>query len=276
MKAYFAKGREIYDVTLGNSKRIHINNFGYYRELAEEIRTVRPHGRKDYHLLYVASGEMEVEGTRLTPGEFYLYLPDTPQDYAYLPGEKSLYYWIHFTGYGVQAFLREAGLSGGLHAETGRKSRADDLLRLLADALSRDGEIDPPYAGDLLFALLRLLAAPSVQRYPFPRAVKALEQLEEPVCVEALAQSYRMSRGHFIRSFRAAYGVTPGDYRTRARIRLAQNLLEDTELSVCRVSEQCGFSDPLYFSRLFKKRTGLSPTEFRRARRDDLQNFNIK
>lgn len=267
MKAYFAKGRDAYDVTLGNSKPIYINNLGYYRELAEALCILRPHGRKDYQLLYVASGEMTVGNTHLTAGDCHLYWPDESQDYTYLPAEGSLYYWIHFTGYSVEACLREAGFFKNARVEGGRKSRVDDLLRLLTDLLSNEeAGKDPPGAATLLLALLQLLAAPAAGRYPFSRAVKALERLEEPISVGDLAAQYRMSREHFIRSFRAVYGITPVDYRIRAQIRLAQNLLEDTELAICRVAEQCGFSDPLYFSRLFKKRTGVSPTEFRRDR----------
>ena len=268
MKTYFAKGKQQYDVEKGSSEWLYLNNFGYYRDVDEELLISRPYGRKDYQLVYVAAGSMTAEGKTLGDGSFVLYLPDVPQEYCYHGGDGSLYYWVHFTGSRVEELLTGCGLRGGFGRAGTRSTEVKTLLQLLTDAtksLSKgEGEA---YAVSLLYALLLLLASPDGGRYPFQAAVRLLEQPEEEQTVEQLAHSYGMSVGHFIRSFKTTYGVTPADYRIRAQIRLAQNLLEDTALPVGSVAEQCGFSDPLYFSRLFKKRTGVSPTAFRNARR---------
>ena len=80
-----------------------------------------------------------------------------------------------------------------------------------------------------------------------------------------LAKRYRMSTGYFIESFKSVYGATPMNYRAAKQSEQAKLLLRDTDLSVSAVAELCGFSDPLYFSRRFRKYTGMSPTEFRRS-----------
>ena len=268
MKTYFAKGKQQYDVEKGSSEWLYLNNFGYYRDSGEDIPILRPYGRKDYQLIYVASGSVTVNEKTPGDGSFVLYLPDEPQEYCYHGGEGSLYYWVHFTGSRVEELLTRYGLRGGIGRVGTRSAEVKTLLQLLTDAtksLSKgEGEA---YAVSLLYALLLLLARPDGGRYPFQAAIRLLEQPEEEQTVERLADSYGMSVGHFIRSFKKTYGVTPADYRIRAQIRLAQNLLEDTALPVGSVAEQCGFSDSLYFSRLFKKRTGVSPTAFRNARR---------
>ncbi len=125
----------------------------------------------------------------------------------------------------------------------------------------------------LLWSLLTLMATPSVERSPFSRAASQLENVTVPVSVEELATKYHMSVGHFIRSFKKAYGYTPMSYRIIKQIEQAKNFLSEMDINISTVSELCGFSDPLYFSRQFKRHTGMSPTEYKNKFRE-LPNLN--
>jgi AraC-like DNA-binding protein len=120
----------------------------------------------------------------------------------------------------------------------------------------------PNYPATLLWSLLTLLATPAVQRSPFSSAAKQLENINVPVSVSELASKYRMSVGHFIRSFKDTYGYTPINYRIIKQVEQAKNFLSEMDISVSMISEMCGFSDPLYFSRQFKTHTDMSPTEY--------------
>ena len=73
-----------------------------------------------------------------------------------------------------------------------------------------------------------------------------------------------MSTSWFIRSFKDFTGVTPMHYILALRIANAQSLLENTDYTVAEISRLVGYEDQLYFSRLFKKQNGLSPSQFRR------------
>ena len=59
-------------------------------------------------------------------------------------------------------------------------------------------------------------------------------------------------------------GVTPMQYIISLRIQQAQRLLGTSEYNVTEVSSLVGYDNPLYFSRLFKKQTGMSPSEYRK------------
>jgi transcriptional regulator GlxA family with amidase domain len=85
----------------------------------------------------------------------------------------------------------------------------------------------------------------------------------EPLDVPALARAAFASEAHFIRSFRAAFGVTPHRYLTRRRVERAQELLRETGDSITDISLQVGFRSLGSFSSAFRSLTGESPTGYR-------------
>ena len=82
--------------------------------------------------------------------------------------------------------------------------------------------------------------------------------------IEEYARSRGMSVSWFIRNFKEYTGTTPTQYLLSLRISNAQSLLESTSCNVTEIAEIVGYNNPLYFSRLFKKQCGVSPTEFRK------------
>jgi AraC-like DNA-binding protein len=93
------------------------------------------------------------------------------------------------------------------------------------------------------------------------------DHLTEHIAVDALSKKAYLSRNIFFRWFREQFGLTPLEYITRERIRLARHLLADDKNTVSQVSLQCGFSDVNYFVRIFKKSEGLTPGAYRDATR---------
>lgn len=105
--------------------------------------------------------------------------------------------------------------------------------------------------------------APAEER----RAVEALRHIEahadEPLSLSALAGRARLTRFHFLRSFRAAVGSTPHQSLLAARLRRAARLLLETRLPVTDVAFEAGFGDLSNFIRTFRRATGRSPRAFR-------------
>ena len=77
--------------------------------------------------------------------------------------------------------------------------------------------------------------------------------------VDDIAANVGISRSHLYRLFMKHISVPPNEYLTRYRIQKASLLLESSNLSVGEAAYSTGFSDQLYFSRVFKKYKGLSP-----------------
>ena len=89
------------------------------------------------------------------------------------------------------------------------------------------------------------------------------ENYHTPISIEEYASSHHMSVSWFIRSFKEYTGSTPTQYILSLRISNAQTLLGSTNYNITEIAEIVGYDNPLYFSRLFRKQSGMSPSEFR-------------
>ena len=78
-----------------------------------------------------------------------------------------------------------------------------------------------------------------------------------------VAQKFNISPSYFSTIFRQEFGETFRDYLSKARLSHAKELLCTTNLKIAEVAYQSGFNDAHYFSSVFKKKTGLTPLEFR-------------
>ena len=105
----------------------------------------------------------------------------------------------------------------------------------------------------------------------FVRLCRARDLLAEihdhPLGIDAVAREAAMSPFHFIRQFNALFGVTPHQFRMRARLDRAKYLLALGNDSVTDVCLEVGFSSLGSFSDLFARRVGVSPAAYRRRAR---------
>ncbi|MEO9476793.1 MAG: AraC family transcriptional regulator [Cyclobacteriaceae bacterium] len=95
--------------------------------------------------------------------------------------------------------------------------------------------------------------------------LKSVVQLHQynNLSIEELAQLSNLSVSSFKREFKNEFDDTPSHYFNSQRIKKAKELLKLTDINISEIAYEIGYNDPLYFTRLFKKREGLSPTAFR-------------
>lgn len=79
-----------------------------------------------------------------------------------------------------------------------------------------------------------------------------------------LAKAHNLSVSSLSHRFKAVTGVSPMEYLQSCRMANAKQMLAETDYSIGRIVEKCGFSDSSNFSRSFKKQTGLSPSAYRK------------
>ncbi|WP_209331726.1 helix-turn-helix domain-containing protein [Lunatimonas salinarum] len=88
--------------------------------------------------------------------------------------------------------------------------------------------------------------------------------LEREISVENLAAMACLSTDHFSRTFKSVFGMCPNEYIIAMRIEKARALLLTTDLSQAEIMEQAGIKNTSYFTRVFKKHTHVTPSEFRK------------
>lgn len=93
---------------------------------------------------------------------------------------------------------------------------------------------------------------------------RVLRRIQQPITVSEMARWAAVSERTFIRKFRAATGMTPGDWMTRQRIIRAKDLLERTSLAIDQVAARSGLGTAMTMRHHFRKRIGLSPIEYRK------------
>jgi transcriptional regulator GlxA family with amidase domain len=81
--------------------------------------------------------------------------------------------------------------------------------------------------------------------------------------IDELAKQYNVSQRTLIRRFNGALGIPPNTYLQSVRIERARKMLEESDFNIDTIMNKIGYEDASSFRRLFKKKTGLTPTEYR-------------
>lgn len=180
------------------------------------------------------------------------------------------FYWAHFrprgTSEGPQGLLRLPSWLPGLGA--GRVRSA--MVELQAEV---DPEAARPSLGDYRMGtfLLELHRAWASRQDPAPWGWfgQLLEWIRihptAHLTVQALATRSGRHPDHVARVFRERLGLLPLEYLHRRRADEAKRRLAETELAIKTVAWELGIRDERQFARFFRKQTGMSPTEYRRA-----------
>ena len=89
------------------------------------------------------------------------------------------------------------------------------------------------------------------------------EHVFETITLDEVCSGVHFSKSYLKNIFKKNTGYSIMDYYSNLKIERAKILMKDDTLSVSRIAEQLGYSSIHYFSRAFKKKTGLSPTEYK-------------
>lgn len=224
-------------------------------------------------LIYCLGGAGAFEaGSRTFPiaaGDIFLAAGDLPHAYRSDTRTGWDIWWMHLRGDQLPRWRRFAGFTLERPVRTiGRQPAVLRSYRTLLDIIRRQAlhsALDAAVVLPQLFAALHKTIAPA----PSPDTTQALLDAVqgEPVDLAAMAQQAGMTRFAFLRAFRRLSGVTPWRYVMERRLNRAKELLLDSDLPVKTIAYQCGFTDADYFSRLFRKETGLTARTFRQRAR---------
>ncbi len=227
-----------------------------------------PHSHLAYEIIYVLEGEGVVAVGDLKfearHGSILVIPPKAVHHRCVGGAFKELYFWsdqpIPFRGGATETALLLRDDEGGI------------LLQLITILVHRFSEVDKnDTALSLLYHLiLELLGEKDAAEHgdPIAEAVRRrlLAEYQDPeLSLTDILTATGYQKDHIRRRFRAVYGMPPSEYLTTLRIENAKRLLlrrRELSLSISQIATMCGYYDGLYFSRVFKKTTGISPKDY--------------
>jgi AraC-like DNA-binding protein len=270
---------EVHEDIVDYSKPILVTAVGYYRvHTSPVIKTTRPDGRGDYQLIYIGAGKLHLyengQERIISKGNMLLFRPGQQQFYNLYAADKPETYWVHFTGSEVEALLDYYGMPKDKSVFfTGTSPDYQWLFRQMIQEL----QLFRANYDDLLNINLRHVFL-MISRFLKERTKHDSDTLNEVeraahffnenynrnISIKKYASEHHISECWFNRTFKQVIKLTPMQYIIQIRITNAINLLESTRFNIIQIANAVGYDDAYYFSRLFRKHTGVSPTEYRK------------
>ena len=263
------------------SRPLIVGSCGTYRLSSKyKLPTWWRNGRIDWQLLYVASGKAHFyiggQDVIVTSGNMVLYQPKQEMHYEYFGKDKPEVYWVHFTGSDVRNILKkyEVPLDNNVFY-SGNSPTYGYLFKemILELQTCRVGfeELLSMYLQQI-FVLIqrsRMDKRPVVSSHIQEEMGMARryfqEHYNEDINIEEYALSRNMSVSYFLKKFKEVTTTSPMQYILNIRINNAVSLLESTDYNVTEIATIIGYDNPLYFSRIFKKQKGVSPSDYRKT-----------
>jgi len=221
------------------------------------------------HLFWCVRGAgiIEIDGRphALKKHQLAVYYPNM-RHYWYADRQCWEFYWLVIDG-PFATFLPAAfGLEAGVYDAGPAPLELFNTLGRLAGQPSKQAEIK---ACTTAFAILaRAMGSHADQADELVNM--SVEHMHKDYTspelnIKTLAASLGVRYPVFYTRFNAAMGMPPGAYLNRLRIQKALSLLQHTHLTVAKIAGQCGYRDANYFSRIIRRATGRSPSQFREA-----------
>ncbi|MGN7416131.1 AraC family transcriptional regulator [Paenibacillus sp. SAF-068] len=226
------------------------------------------------HYIHKGRGTVYMEGREyhLTQGQGFLILPDTVIHYEADSQDPWTYSWFGFKGVQAKAFLQRAQLSAEhpvFHAhDPERMAHLYDDMVQAATRLRPGGDV---LYQSLLYRLIAELISSSSELEEesqllsgkeayIRQAVQFMEnRYSQRTSILDIARAVGLDRTYLSGLFKERYGKSLQSFFLEYRMNRAAELLRNPTLSVSEVAHSVGYTDPLLFSKMFKRVTGVSP-----------------
>jgi AraC-like DNA-binding protein len=266
---YSYKTKETDNILMG------ISNCGYQR--CEKGYTMGPVSRNNYLIHHVVSGKgyYEVNETvyEVKEGDTFIIYPNVAVRYYADQENPWEYYWVGFVGADAKALLARTDFTPKHMVITTHRSQ--ELRELLLSIYHASGDHFHEHVkmvGYLYLFFSVLIESsrnkdynPDISLTYVQKAVDYISQnYEKRITVTDVAAQLGVSRSHLYRVFMKHLSRSPKAYLESYRVKQGQMMLKNTTLSINEVANSVGYEDPLHFSKVFKKWSGVSPKEYRK------------
>lgn len=220
---------------------------------------------------YIVDGEgyVVVDGKPHHVKQDMIYFLPAGADHKYFADEENPYTKI-FMNIDESPFVSQMVSSFGLSGKyffdgKGLRELFEKILITIHSDMT-DGEMQAVFHGILCEVCSRLQKAENMSAHS-DEALKLKEYLDgatsRMVSGKELSQVIFRSTDYCLKLFVREFGITPYAYQLDRKMQLARSLLRSTPLSVFEIADMLGYSDPHYFSNIFKEKCGVRPLEYR-------------
>lgn len=221
------------------------------------------------------TGTLEAGGVdyAISGGHLILLPQGLTHRYAASETEPWTLYWVHCQGVSTRLFLEYLGYrEGRAVVDTGVSpallASFNSLLSVRRTGYSTSAFINAANHLRYLFTQFVMETGRHQGGHPTALDLDAIQtfmqdNIHQQLDLDDLAAVAHLSRFHFSSRYKALTGYSPIKHFLHMKIEYACQLLDSSDLSVKAIAAELGYSDPLYFSRLFSKTMGMSPRAYR-------------
>jgi len=237
--------------------------------------TAHPH----YIIRFIVSGrgEYRVKGKdyRLSAGEMFLIPPEAKVLCRADDVCPWVYFWVGFGGPEAERALEAAGFDGDRY--TLKLNDPAKIERIMRGISQYSGHTQAGWYGmtgwlHLLFSELISGAQKTAQKKRGDNYVSMAKEyidshFSEDIGIDGIAFHIGIERSYFYKVFKEAAGISPQEYLINVRMSRAQTLLRANSKALKDIAAECGYPNYSNFSKMFKKKYGISPKTFQRRTR---------
>ena len=255
-----------------------LNSCGIQRLGVIDRGSRRVNGRLDYHILYIEQGccHLTLDGQEVCVGAggVILFRPREPQIYSFRAADDSVSHYIHFTGSGCAELLGRLNISDLRVFDMGNSRSYEEISAKMAREYTMKRPMWESWCAAYLYELLNIIARKYILRHNNVSRIgetrinaacrRIYDNLAEPPDISELAVECCLSESRFCHLFREVTGKSVKAFVLSMKTDRAMELLRETDMSVREIAEAVGYVDQNYFSRMFRREVGVSPSEYRR------------
>lgn len=259
------------------TKQIYITDIGYYPK-ANQHYIERPNGVSQHIIIYCVEGRGWVTINKkrmdISPSHFIVIPAKTPHRYGAQEGDPWTIYWVHFKGeiatYVVNLITNDSQnylpyLSYNEHRIKLFEEICYNLERgYSADNLRYVNMIFYHFLSSLLYEEKYNRADNAQEKDAIARTIEMMQQnIHRNPTLNDFAAFSHLSVSHFSSMFRTRTGFSPVEYFNHLKVQHACQALAFSPKAIKEIADDLGFSDQYYFSRIFSRFMGMSPSEYR-------------
>jgi len=256
-------------------RRLYLTDVGYFPRADHHYRE-RTDGIEEYIFFYCTEGQgtIQIENQTyiLRENEAFCIPRHTPHLYHASEENPWSILWVHFKGEDVQYFPLEDRRTVRFSSDHAVK-RMHNLFDLLFDALEESYTL-----GNFIY-ISQVLSLILAETYDREKTGDIREQsrhiteiirymyrhIGESLTLEQISLDFHLSSSYLNAIFQKNTKHSPIDFFIRLKMKKACNLLRSTDKYIYEVAQELGYTDPYYFSRIFKKVVGMSPKQYKNS-----------